>query len=55
MVMPKKKKPCPNVIKLPGLVQQCGLAIGNGERPLKMIPVFCEECKNNAYLLSNIV
>ena len=43
-----KKKHCPNVIRLPGLVQQCGLAIGNGERPLKMIPVFCEECKNNA-------
>ena len=41
--MPKKKKSCLNVIRLPGLVQQCGLAIGNGKRPLEMISVLCKE------------
>ena len=44
--MTTRKKPCLNVIRLPGLVQQCGLSIGNGKRPVKMIIVLCEECQD---------
>ena len=43
------KRPCTNVIRFPerNLVQQCGLAIGNGERPVKMIKILCKECQSN--------